>query len=160
MSCLKEFLESSTIHGLVYISTSKSKSQKILWFLIVFVSFSIAIFLINSSYSSWNSSPISSVITTVPIAELPFPKITVCPPKDLNTVLNYDLFKANESLTEEEKQQLLKATFDIFIEPQLEKARILSNLYNEENLQDCYLGIQNLSLPQEGKLSIQTKATS
>ena len=35
MEGMREFLESTTIHGLVYISTSKSKLQKIFWVSVV-----------------------------------------------------------------------------------------------------------------------------
>ena len=96
----------------------------------------------------------------MPIAKLPFPKVTVCPPKGTNTALNYDIFKANETFTEEEKEKLLNATFDIFLLPELEKARLLSNLYNDENLQDCYNGIQKISLPYNGKFRFESTATS
>ena len=67
MDSFKEFLESSTIHGLTYISSAPSKLSKLFWLLVVFVGFSLAFYLINSSYVDWQTSPIATSITTHPI---------------------------------------------------------------------------------------------
>ena len=91
MEILREFLESSTIHGLTYISTSKSRAGKVFWALVVIGGFCSASYLINNSYVEWSASPVATTIHTVPIEELPFPKVTVCPPKGSNTALNPDL---------------------------------------------------------------------
>ena len=80
METLREFLESSTIHGLVYISSSKSNVTKFLWACVVIAGFTTAWFLINNSYSDWSENPVSTTISTHPISELKFPKITICPP--------------------------------------------------------------------------------
>ena len=74
MESVKEFLESSTVHGLIYISTSRSKLVKLSWFLIVLVCFGIAGYLIGKAYADWDESPASSVITTHPVDTLQFPK--------------------------------------------------------------------------------------
>ena len=58
MGSIREFLESSTIHGLQYISTTQ-KSVKVLWFFIVVAGFTGAGVLINQSFQSWNESPIT-----------------------------------------------------------------------------------------------------
>ena len=91
MDLVTEFLEKSTIHGLVYISNAPSKSWKMFWFLVVVAGFSAAIYLINDSYADWQASPIATSTSIQPIADLDFPTITVCPPKGSNTALNYDL---------------------------------------------------------------------
>ena len=39
MDALKEFLESSTIHGLVHISTARSKTVRVVWLAIVVACF-------------------------------------------------------------------------------------------------------------------------
>ena len=67
----------------------------------------MASYLINSSYSAWHKSPVSTTITTHALSDLPFPTVTVCPPKGSNTALNYDLMKANnDSLTDEDRENL------------------------------------------------------
>ena len=51
MDVVKEFLESSTIHGLVYISTTK-KLVKLVWLGVVITGFVVAGLLIQQSFSS------------------------------------------------------------------------------------------------------------
>ena len=102
MESFREFLESSTIHGLGYISSSRSHVTKVLWACIVITGFTIAGVLINNSYSDWRDNPVSTTISTHPISELKFPKITVCPPSGTNTALNYDLMKLNKTVGENE----------------------------------------------------------
>ena len=84
-SSVREFLENSTIHGLVHISTAKSRATRFIWVAIVVACFSVAIYMITSSYKEWQESPVSTTITTHPITELEFPTVTVCPPRGSNT---------------------------------------------------------------------------
>ena len=88
----KLFLESSTIHGLIYWSTSK-RLAKLFWILVVITGFSIAGFMINLSFQDWSDNPVKTTIETLPISQVKLPKITVCPPRDTYTNLNYDLMK-------------------------------------------------------------------
>ena len=74
METVQEFLQSSTIHGLIYISTSRSKLVKLSWFLFVLVCFGLAGYLIGQAYVDWENSPASSVITTHSIDTLQFPQ--------------------------------------------------------------------------------------
>ena len=87
---LRDFLESSTLHGLSYISTTK-KFVKLFWIFVVFTAFSLACVVIKMSFQSWAESPVKTAIETRPITEITFPSITVCPPKNTYTNLNYDL---------------------------------------------------------------------
>ena len=91
METLKEFVESSTIHGVSYISRAPSKPAKAFWLLVVAIGFSFSIYLINHSYVEWKASPITTSISTHPISKLDFPNVTVCPPEGSNTALNLDL---------------------------------------------------------------------
>ena len=73
--------------------------------------------LITKSYKEWQENPIATSITTHPIDNLNFPKVTICPPKDSNTALYHDLVTAgNKTLSDESKDSLRKAAYDIFIE--------------------------------------------
>ena len=90
---LTQFLESSTIHGLVYWSTTR-RFWKLFWILTVFLGFFIACILIQLSFKGWNESPIKITIETLPITEVVFPKIIVCPPNNTYTNLNLDLDQA------------------------------------------------------------------
>ena len=94
MDVIREFLATSTIHGLSRIGSSQSKAFKFLWSVIVVAGFVGAGFLIQSSVSDWGDSPIATSVATHRIAGLEFPNVTVCPPNGSNTALNYDLVHA------------------------------------------------------------------
>ena len=93
---VREFLESSTIHGLAHISTGKTLLVKALWAIIVITSFCVGVSLIVKSYQSWELSPIITSVETKPISARNFPEITVCPPIGTNTALNLDLLAAEK----------------------------------------------------------------
>ena len=122
MEILKEFLDSSTIHGLSHISNPKVRANfvwcctfcqtsvvaKISWFITVLMGFFGASYLIGHSYHDWQKSPVLTTITTHPLDDLEFPAVTVCPPKGSNTALNYDLMQLNnskDSLSEKKKME-------------------------------------------------------
>ena len=90
MEHCRNFLESSTIHGLSYISTT-GKYVRLFWILVVLSGFAGAGILIYQSFEAWDDSPIKTTIETRPISEITFPVVTVCPPKNTFTDLNHDL---------------------------------------------------------------------
>ena len=90
MEGVNTFLESSTIHGLTYISTTR-KYVRLFWSLVVVTGFLVASLLIKESFDSWSESPVKTTVETLPISDIKFPKVTVCPPKNTFTDLNYDL---------------------------------------------------------------------
>ena len=105
---IREFLESSTIHGLAHISTGRSIYTRIIWVLIVIGCFSIGISLIDKAFYSWATTPIITTVDTRPISEVVFPEITVCPPSGTDTALNVDLEAAKGmELSEEQREELI-----------------------------------------------------
>ena len=92
MESIRNFLESSTIHGLTYISTTR-KCVRFFWIIVVIAGFTGAGVIIYKSFQDWNESPIKTTIETLPIKDISFPKVTVCPPKNTFTDLNYHLKK-------------------------------------------------------------------
>merc|ERR1712240_678489 len=100
MGVFTEFCEASTIHGLSYIASSKSFA-KLVWITIVITCFTFAGILIHQSFQSWEESPIKTTVQTLPISEISFPKVTVCPPKNTFTNLNYDLHMAEKMTFED-----------------------------------------------------------
>ena len=87
MQELTKFLESSTIHGLSHISVTH-RNARLFWILIVLLGFAGASILIQMSFQSWSDKPISTTVETLPIDQIEFPKVTICPPKDTLTDLN------------------------------------------------------------------------
>ena len=122
---LCEFLESSTIHGLVYISTSKSKLVKLLWIIIVSMGFFSAGYIIYDSFYDWAESPFVTSVETIPISEVPFPGVTICPPLGSNTALNYDLMTAeNISMDEDIRNELIKLLNDPYHDKYVEDNKL------------------------------------
>ena len=143
MEALREFLESSTIHGLSYISTAPTKASKALWLAVVVTGFFTAGYLINSSYKEWQASPISTSISTHPISELDFPTISVCPPKGSNTVLNYDLMRtAKITLTDEDRQSLVNLSKLLIHRPAEQFIKQSLTMTNRNNILHLF-GIQS-----------------
>ena len=103
MEGVKEFLECSTIHGLSFIAGNR-QLVRLLWICVVIAGFTGSFILIHQSFSSWSDSPISTTIETLPISELEFPNVTVCPPKNSFTSLNPDLVMARNINFEQEKR--------------------------------------------------------
>ena len=101
MGSFKTFLESSTIHGLGYIATT-GRYVKLFWVLVVLSGFIGAGVLIYQSFNDWAENPVTTTIETRPITEMKFPKVTVCPPKNTYTDLNYDLMMT-ENMTLDSK---------------------------------------------------------
>merc|ERR1711978_627506 len=114
---LREFLESSTIHGLSHISQAKSWPGRVLWILIVVACFGLAMYMITNSYIEWQTSPVSTTSTTHPISDLKFPTVTVCPPRGTNTALNFVLEKMKrKNFTGGKRQELRKVVKKVFLE--------------------------------------------
>ena len=146
MDAFREFLESSTIHGLGYISSSKSHVTKVLWACVVITGFSTAGFLINNSYTDWKDNPVSTTISTQPIADLKFPKITVCPPRGSNTALNYDLMKLNKTMNDTTRQRLYEANSQVFVtEVKKAKAKNLVASLNKDTISNMYHGYESIT---------------
>ena len=96
---LNSFLDTSSIGGLNHISTSK-KYVRIFWVITVLSAFAGAGFLMNLSFNTWAKTPEKTTIATLPITEIRLPKITVCPPRNTYTDLNYYVMLAeNKTLT-------------------------------------------------------------
>ena len=105
MEGLKEFLESSTIHGLTYISTSNRIIVKSFWIFIVSFGFATGSYLIYQSFHEWHEDPVGTTEKTLPIDISIFPRIVICPPKGTRTALNkYLKLSENAKLSEEKKK--------------------------------------------------------
>ena len=112
-----------------------------------------------SGHSSWwpaarsASSPIDTTITTTPISDLVFPTVTVCPPRESNTILNLPLQAVkNDSFTKQERDHLLDASFKIFLKsPNQRYARNIVDLVNKGNLMGLYEWTTSLSYLPNGE---------
>ena len=163
MEAVSTFLESSTIHGLTYISTTR-KYARVFWILVVIGGFVGASLLIKESFDSWSESPIKTTVETLPISEITFPKVTVCPPKNTYTDLNYDLMMTeNITLTKEMRDEMFKYALDVINEDSFSENN-WTKLHEEDRFYNWYHGYTLIYSPfydYDGiNLYIYTSATS
>ena len=164
MEGVRTFLESSTIHGLTYISTTR-KYARLFWFLVVITGFSGASWLIKESFDSWSETPVKTTMETLPISEIKLPKVTVCPPKNTFTDLNYDLMMTeNTTLTQKMRDELFKYAVEVINEDSF-TANNWTKLHEEDRFYNWYHGYTEITSPDYDvklglKLKIITAATS
>ena len=85
------------------------------------------------SYTGWSENPISTTVDYGPITDLPFPLVTVCPPRNTFTSLNLALKAVqNRSLDSKEKKELTRwlpeIIFDSDFDDNFEKFSRATNL--------------------------------
>ena len=80
---------------------------RLFWIFVIFTGFTGAGVLIHQSFNSWSNSPISTTIETLPITDLDFPNVTVCPPRDSFTSLNPDLVMSGQLEFDDKKRKEL-----------------------------------------------------
>ena len=142
------FLESSSIHGLAYISTTR-KLVKIFWMFVVFIGFSGAGILIHQSFQAWDDSPVTTTIETLPIKEMTFPKVTVCPPKSTYTILNYDLMMIQNMTVEADiRVELANLAVELVLEAfHNESMKHFYELQDEKRYHNWYHGYTEIYPP-------------
>lgn len=146
---VKEFLESSTIHGIVYISSTR-RVVRLLWILVIVTGFTGAGLLIHQSFSSWANSPVSTTIETLPITDIDFPNVTVCPPRNSFTSLNPDLAMSGElELDEKQRKELAEYVSEAAFVSNYNANFLKFIAYKKERYINWYLGISKLTLPYE-----------
>ena len=119
---------------------------------VVAMGFAASIFLIHSSFADWAESPVATTITPYSVAELPFPNVTICPPKGLNGALKYDLMKlANRSLSSEEKEELVQISARLFYDAGWKD---LLKLIGKGNIENLYRGFQEV-IPEKEKITVR-----
>ena len=142
---LKEFLESSTIHGLSHIAANR-RLLRLFWICVVITGFTGAAILIQLSFSSWADSPISTTIETLPISELDFPNVTVCPPRNSFTNLNPDIVRSREiSLSAEQRKALSQQVSEVVFTSNMEGKLATYNEYEEKDRhRNQYYGLSKI----------------
>ena len=116
MESFKEFLETASINGLNHISSTRNWTR-LFWINLVTLGFVLGSFLIWESFQTWAENPIRTTTKTVPMQKIKFPKLTVCPPKNTFTDLNYDLMLAEEvTITNEKRNELYEYVAELIDE--------------------------------------------
>ena len=162
MATFKIFLENSTIHGLSYIASTR-RLTRLFWILVVIAGFIGAFTMIYQSFQSWAESPITTTIETLPINEITFPKVTVCPPKEIFTNLNVDIAKADHiTFDNKTREKLLESVEEYFHDAFFdESVKSLETIKEEKRFHNWYNGYTGISLPyKEGDFYVHNIFTS
>ena len=166
MECVKEFMDTSTIHGLSRISSTK-RFARFFWILIVIVGLFGAGCLIYESWYNWGQSPITTTIENLPISKITFPNVTVCPPKNLFLNLHHDIEKSeNVKLDTNTRKEFFELALDeIQDEFYKEIMTNLSKLEDPDRYYNWYHGYTQIKYPQIKNLKhlyfyVSTSATS
>ena len=148
ISEVREFLESSTIHGLTHISTGKTAFVRILWAAIVIFCFCTGFSLIAQAFHSWELSPVITSVDTKPIGQVSFPEITLCPPQGSNTALNIDLVAMEDvELSEDDRENLIEVTLtDLYNSSIAKFTEEQSDFHPVEVIKRVYGGKQDLRM--------------
>ena len=152
MEGLRDYLESSTIHGLAYIASTR-KFIRVLWTLVVVGGFTGAGYMIYQSFQSWEESPVKTTIETLPITEITLPKVTVCPPKNTFTNLNYDLMMLeNMTLDNDTRDELTQYAVGLIQDHVFNEVMNNISLIEEHNrYYNWYRGYTKIILPYWGQ---------
>ena len=161
MEQVKNFLDTSTIHGLSWISGTK-KITRLFWIIVVIGGFTGAGYLIQLSFLNWSQSPITTTIETLPISEITFPNVTVCPPRNSFLDLNYDLMKSNESKVDEKtKEELFEYAKDVIQDSFYSKVlKNLQKLVYSDRYFNWYQGFTQLQYPFHNKNRLRYPVTT
>ena len=148
---LKKFLESSTIHGLSYIAGNR-RLIRLFWICVVITGFAGAVVLIHKSFLGWAESPITTTIDTLPIYELEFPNVTVCPARNSFTNLNLDIARSEKiSLSESQRRALSEQVSEIVSASHMEsKLATYNECEEKDRYRNQYNGLSRIQLPKLG----------
>ena len=161
MDNIKTFLESSTIHGVNHISTA-GKYGRLLWVLIVFTGFTGAGIMIYESFQAWEESPVTTTVETMPITEITFPKVTVCPPKNTLTDLNYDLIMTkNMTLDNDTRNELTDYAGELLMDYLFESNMLkVSRMQDQDRYYNWYHGYTEIKLPNNDYNGVSYRLTT
>ena len=92
----KEYSSASTIHGISYLSSDHiSITGRILWAIIVHLAIISTTFQVVKLHNEWEDHPVVTTLDTIalPIEEIEFPAVTICPQGSRHEIIDSVLFK-------------------------------------------------------------------
>ena len=151
MEEVAQFLESSSINGLYFISTTRRWSR-LFWIFIVLIGFSGAAIIINDLNYNWGQSPVVTVTETMPLRNVTFPNVTVCPPKSSVLNLNYDLIKSEkQNISQHARKELFQFVLEVIQKDFYEEIMTnLSRILIQDGYSNWYYGYTKVEYPKYG----------
>ena len=68
--------------------------------------------LIYQNFQNWAENPVTTTVETLPIEQIRFPKVTICPPPNTYTNLNYDLLRSGNMTMQDDIKGKQHLTYD------------------------------------------------
>ena len=102
--------------------------------------------LIVKSFRGGKESPVSTSVSVLPITQITFPNLTVCPPRGTFTSLNYDILRVgNRSL--EDDSELGEFIAELLAEEGYQSMlEDLENFHEKNRFRNWYEGLSQISL--------------
>ena len=75
----REFVDSTTLHGIRYVFLHRHILIRFVWIVIMLVSGGYYVFLVQAAFYKYYSRPINTVLTHEHVSEMKFPAVTICP---------------------------------------------------------------------------------
>ena len=90
-----QYAEQTTIHGFWYLAQSSHGLEKLLWLTVVSIAVFFSVFQTCSLYSQWQTYPVITTLESIalPIKDIEFPAVTICPQGSLYQSVDAVLFK-------------------------------------------------------------------
>ena len=74
----REFTDSTTLHGIRYVSMRRHVVVRLIWIMLLLVSGGYYVFTVYSAFHKFYSRPINTVLSTTHLQKMPFPAVTIC----------------------------------------------------------------------------------
>ena len=90
-----QYAEQTTIHGFWYLAQASHGLEKVLWLTVVSIAVFFSVFQTCSLYTQWQKSPVMTTLESIalPIKDIEFPAVTICPQGSLYQSVDAVLFK-------------------------------------------------------------------
>ena len=119
LNTAKEYASETTIHGLSYIANSEHHlAGRFFWVVVVILALSLTTFQMLSLRSQWATNPVITNLETIalPIEDIKFPAVTICPQGSVEEVMDNVLFQQfteylnNKNQTDRSKRSAFQDT--------------------------------------------------
>lgn len=78
INTLERYLQTTSIHGLRYLTRGEGLIQRLIWLVLVVAMFTASLWLIGDSFKAWQIQPKVTSLDFVDVGKVPFPDVTVC----------------------------------------------------------------------------------
>ncbi|XP_023327209.1 uncharacterized protein LOC111700511 [Eurytemora carolleeae] len=94
-----EYCDSSSIHGLSYLTPKRSALTRSVWFILILLGFGAAYYILSVFAKEWYGDPIVIESNTLLTDDVPLPAVILCPPNTntkFDAALEYVEFTSDE----------------------------------------------------------------